>query len=99
MKIQILGSGFAKCQKLVENAKAAVVRSTGKVLDKSEIAGLIARVGLRADSVKRARTAERLTDDFLERAVDLIVFGQADVPVGRIGSGMHQPTQGGNVPG
>jgi hypothetical protein len=39
MKIQILGSGCEKCQKL--NAKAAVVKSTGKVLDKSEIAGLI----------------------------------------------------------
>jgi small redox-active disulfide protein 2 len=75
MKIQILGSGCAKCQKLAENAKAAVleigidaeiekvtdtdrimdmgvmitpalavdgvVKSTGKVLDPREIAGLI----------------------------------------------------------
>ena len=41
MKIQILGSGCEKCQKPTENAKAAVVRSTGKVLDKNEIAGLI----------------------------------------------------------
>lgn len=75
MKIQILGGGCPKCQKLAENAKAAVseigidaeiekvtdtdrimdmgvmitpalavdgvVKSTGKVLDKSEIVGLI----------------------------------------------------------
>jgi small redox-active disulfide protein 2 len=75
MKIQILGGGCAKCQKLAENAQAAInetgleaviekitdsdrimdmgvmftpalaidgeVKSTGKVLDKSEIARLI----------------------------------------------------------
>jgi small redox-active disulfide protein 2 len=75
MKIQILGGGCAKCQKLVENALAAItetgldaeiekitdsdrimdmgvmitpalaidgeVKSTGKVLDKTEIARLI----------------------------------------------------------
>lgn len=75
MKIQILGGGCPKCQKLAENAKEAVseigidaeiekvtdtdrimdmgvmitpalavdgvVKSTGKVLDKSEIVGLI----------------------------------------------------------
>ena len=75
MKIQILGGGCPKCQKLAENAKAAVseigidaeiekvtdtdrimdmgvmitpalavdgvVKSTGKVLDKSEIVRLI----------------------------------------------------------
>jgi small redox-active disulfide protein 2 len=75
MKIQILGGGCAKCQKLEENARAAItetgldaeiekitdsdrimdmgvmitpalaidgqVKSTGKVLDKTEIARLI----------------------------------------------------------
>jgi small redox-active disulfide protein 2 len=75
MKIQILGGGCAKCQKLAENARAVItetgldaeiekitdsdrimdmgvmitpalaidgeVKSTGKVLDKSEIARLI----------------------------------------------------------
>jgi small redox-active disulfide protein 2 len=75
MKIQILGGGCAKCQKLAENARAAIeeagleaqiekitdsdrimdmgvmvtpalaidgdVKSTGKVLDKAEIARLL----------------------------------------------------------